>query len=93
EAAPIDQLSQLSYNVTSFSPSAAKIRDLVLSAFPSAEISYEVNKNRQSIVDSWPEDIEDSSAKKDWKWQADFDMKRSFNEYLIPAIRNRYESA
>jgi len=90
EEAPINSLSQLSYNVTSFSPSAAKIRNYILKAFPAAEIDYEIHSSRQAIVDSWPVDVDDSPARNDWGWEPDYDMDRSFNKYLIPAIRNRY---
>jgi nucleoside-diphosphate-sugar epimerase len=90
EEAPINALTQLSYNVTSFSPSAGDIERFVKEAFPNAEISYAVHKQRQNIVDSWPEDVDDSPARNDWHWQPDFDMERSFKDYLIPAIKTRY---
>ncbi len=92
EAAPPESLSQLSYNVTSFSPSAEDIRKYTLQAFPNAQISYKVHQSRQTIVDSWPIDVNDSPARRDWGWEADYDMDRSFTEYLIPAIQNRYQS-
>ena len=92
EEAPIANLTQLSYNVTSFSPSAADIQRYVLEAFPNAQISYSVHPQRQNIVDSWPEDVDDSPARKDWNWTPDFDMERSFKDYLIPAIKTRYSN-
>ena len=49
-----------------------------------------MDKNRQAIVDSWPEDVDDTPARHDWAWLPEFDMERSFNEYLIPAISSRY---
>ena len=93
EEAPAENLTQLSYNVTSFSPSAEEIRKRALDAFPNGQISYEVHKQRQSIVDTWPADVDDSAARKDWGWQPDYDMNRAFDEYLIPAIRERYQSS
>jgi nucleoside-diphosphate-sugar epimerase len=92
ESAPANELTQLSYNVTSFSPTAAEIQRFVLKAFPNAQITYSVHPQRQTIVDSWPADVDDSPARKDWGWQPDFDMEKSFNDYLIPAIRKRYAS-
>jgi len=86
------RLTQLSYNVTSFSPSASEIEQMVLKAFPSAKINYQIQENRQAIVDSWPDDVDDSPARNDWDWSPEFDMDRSFNEYLIPAIRSRYSN-
>lgn len=92
ESAPQDALNQLVYNVTSFNSSASKIRELVLSYFPGSDITFAPHEARQSIVDSWPADIDDNAARKDWGWSPDFDQKRSFEEYLVPAITNRYKS-
>jgi nucleoside-diphosphate-sugar epimerase len=83
-------LSQLSYNVTSFSPTAGEIREYVINAFPQADITYKIQDNRQAIVDSWPIDINDKPAREDWGWEPEYDLDRSFIEYLIPAIRQRY---
>ncbi len=90
ESAPREKLSQLIYNVTSFSPSAQEIFDIVMNAFPNAEITFAPHISRQAIIDSWPEDIDDSAAKHDWDWKPDYDQERAFQEYLIPAIRQRY---
>lgn len=90
EATSVSALTQLSYNVTSFSPTAEEIKQFVVNAFPDAEITYHVHESRQAIVDSWPIDVDDSPARKDWDWAPDYDLERSFVEYLIPAIRDRY---
>lgn len=90
EEADCESLTQLTYNVTSFSPSAQKIHDIVKKAFPEAEIRFAPHLSRQAIVDSWPEDIDDSTAQHDWGWKPDYDQERAFEEYLIPAIRQRY---
>ena len=90
EAAPRDNLSQLVYNVTSFSITAQEIYNIAVSAFPKADISFVTHQNRQNIVDSWPADVDDSAAHKDWGWDPDYNQTCSFEEYLIPAIRKRY---
>ncbi|HWQ46923.1 MAG TPA: NAD-dependent epimerase/dehydratase family protein [Longilinea sp.] len=92
EAAPRDALTQTVYNVTSFSLSAQEFYDKVKSAFPKAEITFEPHANRQGIVDTWPSDVDDAAACHDWGWKPDYDMRRSFDEYLIPAIRERYSA-
>ncbi|HCU57933.1 MAG TPA: epimerase [Anaerolineaceae bacterium] len=91
EAAPREQLTQFVYNVTSFSMSAQDIHDIVLKAFPDAEIDFAVDSCRQKIVDTWPKEVDDSAARKDWAWKPDFDLDRAFNEYLIPGIRKQYK--
>ena len=91
EAVPKNRLSKFVYNVTSFSVSAQQIYDIVLDAFPEAKIHFAVDECRQKIVDTWPERVDDSAARQDWDWEPDYDCERSFKEYLIPAIQQRYE--
>ncbi len=92
EAAPREELSRVVYNVTSFSISAEEIYRLTLRAFPSAKVSFVPDERRQGIVDSWPCDVEDAAARRDWGWRPEYDCDRAFDEYLIPAIRGRYHS-
>jgi len=91
-SAPRSALSRSVYNVTSFSLTAAQIMDLVLTAFPQAQINFEPDLKRLGIVDSWPADLNDGDARRDWGWQPDFNLERCFNEYLIPNIVKRYHS-
>ena len=79
------------YNVTSFSLSAVEFRDWVLKFFPKAQISFQPDLKRQAIVDSWPGDLDDSAAQRDWGWSPDYGTERSFKEYLVPNIRARYQ--
>ena len=78
------------YNVRGFSVSAAEVQTLVLSAFPQASIQTVVDPQRQAILDSWPADVDDQSARDDWGFQPRFDFHSAFQDYLIPSIRNRY---
>jgi threonine 3-dehydrogenase len=88
--APRTALTRQVYNVTSFSLSAAQVRDRVLAAFPAAQITFEPDLKREAIIDSWPADIDDSAARMDWGWSPEYDAERAFQEYLIPGIRERY---
>jgi threonine 3-dehydrogenase len=92
-AAPRPSLSRLVYNVSAFSLTAAEIRDLTLQAFPNAEITFDPDLKRQGIVDSWPTDTDDTAARQDWGWQPEYDVNRSFRDYLIPNITLRYRGA
>jgi threonine 3-dehydrogenase len=85
-----EKLTQLVYNVTSFSPTAMEILEIVRIGYPNAEIGFKVNPNRQKIVDSWPADVNDEPAHRDWGWKPEYDLNRSFQEYLLPAIKARY---
>jgi len=90
ESAPFGNLHQLVYNITSFSPSADDFYRIILKEFPNASITFEPHLSRQAIVDSWPADVDDSAARRDWGWCPDYNQERAFSDYLIPAIKDRY---
>ena len=89
-AAPRERLARTSYNVGAFSPTAEQVRDVVTAAFPGAALTWQPDVKRQAIVDSWPADVDDSAARRDWGFAPRFDFDRAFSEYLIPTIRSRY---
>ena len=89
--APRQNLRRRVYNVTSFSLSAAEFRERVQRFFPQAQIGFKPDLKRQNIVDSWPADLDDSAARRDWGWSPEYDAERAFAEYLVPNIRKRYQ--
>ena len=88
--APRESLSVNVYNVAAFAITADQFRERALKAFPKADITFDPNPRRQGIVDSWPEDIDDSRARNDWGWTPDYDVDRFFDDYFLPEIRKRY---
>jgi hypothetical protein len=66
------------------------VHDAVVGAFPGASLSWQVDEKRQAIVDSWPEDVDDSAARRDWGFDPAFDFSSAFRDYLLPTIRERY---
>jgi len=89
-AAPRQALSRTAYNLGAFSPSAEDIHARVVAAFPGADLTWKTDVKRQGIVDSWPADVDDSAARRDWGFAPAYDFARAFDEYLIPMIRARY---
>lgn len=90
-AVPGDRLTQSAYNLSAFNPTAEEICDVVAAAFPQARITWQVDEKRQRIVDSWPADVDDSAARRDWGFAPRYDFARAFDDYLIPTIRERYQ--
>jgi nucleoside-diphosphate-sugar epimerase len=88
--APRARLTRTVYNIGAFNPSAEEVRQIVLRAFPRAEITTQVDAKRQGIVDSWPEDVDDGAARRDWGFAPRHDLERAFQEYLFPSVRKRY---
>lgn len=88
--APREKLTANVYNVAAFAITAEDFRQRALKAFANVKVTFEPNPRRQGIVDSWPEDVDDLRARKDWNWKPDYDVDRFFEEYFLPEIRRRY---
>jgi threonine 3-dehydrogenase len=90
EVAPATNLTQMVYNISAFSVSAKDLYDMIKKTFPIAEVNFKPDPLRKKIVDSWPADLDDSIARKGWGWPHEFDFKLAFDEYSIPAVKQRY---
>jgi threonine 3-dehydrogenase len=89
-AAPRGSLSRTAYNVTAFNPSASEIASIVSNAFPGASITWDPDPKRQGIVDSWPADVDDRSARQDWGFAPRLNFQDAFTQHLIPTIKRQY---
>ena len=92
DAAPADRLTTRVYNIGAFSPSAAEIRAAVLRHFPDARIAFEPVLWRQAIVDTWPADVDDARARRDWGHAPRHRLAEAMSSYLVPALVKRYEN-
>ena len=41
-------------------------------------------------MDSWPEDVDDSAARRDWGFAPEYLFESAFRDYLIPGIKGRH---
>jgi nucleoside-diphosphate-sugar epimerase len=90
-AAPRSQVTPAAYNLAAFAPTADEIRAEVLRAFPGSAVTYRVDGRRQAIVDTWPAEVDDTAARRDWGFAPRYDFHRAFRDYLIPTIRAKYQ--
>jgi threonine 3-dehydrogenase len=88
--APAPSLTTLVYNVAAFSPSAAELVERVHAAFPGTSIAFAPDARRQAIVDSWPSDVDDARARRDWGFQPAYDLDRAFDQYLLPNVKRHH---
>jgi threonine 3-dehydrogenase len=84
--APASRLTRRVYNIRGFSASAGELRAEVLRHFPRATITFDPNAARQRIVDSWPEDVNDAKARRDWGLDPRHGLAEAFADYLVPAL-------
>jgi nucleoside-diphosphate-sugar epimerase len=88
--APAASLTSSAYNVTAFSPTAGELAARVRRAFAGAPITFVPQARRQAIVDSWPENVDDTRARREWGFAPRFDLERAFDDYLVPNVTRRY---
>lgn len=89
--APKENLKHVCYNVSGMSFSAKELYHEIKKHIP----EFECKNNpdfRQKIADSWPREVDDKEAKRDWNWKPDYgtkemvkDMVEKISEKLKPA--------
>lgn len=84
-AAPSDRLSQRVYNIHAIAPSAAELANVITERIPSADIAFDFDPQVVELIESWPIEIDDSSARKDWNWQSRYDLPAMADD-LIGAL-------
>ena len=79
------------YHIQAFSPTVNDIYKKILSYFPKFELKYNINKKRQSLIDSWPSELNQTSAINDWHWSPKYTFDSALDNYLIPHIKKYYK--
>jgi nucleoside-diphosphate-sugar epimerase len=74
------------YNLAAMSFTPKEIAAEIKKHIPDFEITYNPDF-RQQIADSWPQTIDDSQARKDWKWEHKFDLQ-SMTADILESLKN-----
>lgn len=70
-----------SYNVAGISFSPEELASAIKEHLPDFSISYKPDY-RQAIAESWPQSIDDTSAKIDWGWKTEYDLEKLTSDML-----------
>ncbi|CAA0173981.1 NAD-dependent epimerase/dehydratase. Putative L-threonine 3-dehydrogenase [Tenacibaculum maritimum] len=79
-----------SYNLSAISFTPEEIAREIQAYVPNFNITYAPDF-RQAIADSWPQVIDDSSAREDWGWRHQFDLP-SMTKDIITNLRDKKEN-
>jgi nucleoside-diphosphate-sugar epimerase len=71
-----EKLSRRVYNVVGLSPTAEDLAAAVRRHLPKVKISYTPDPLRMNIVESWPHQVDDSAARRDWGWNPVADLDK-----------------
>lgn len=89
--APKDAIkTRTSYNIVGMSFSPEEIANEIKAIYPDFEVSYNPDF-RQKIADKWPKSIDDSSARDEWGWKPEYDLK-AMTKIMIDALKGQYAS-
>jgi nucleoside-diphosphate-sugar epimerase len=81
--APADRVHiRSSYNLAGISFTPKEIAAEISKHVPGFQIDYAPDY-RQAIADSWPDSIDDSRAREDWGWKAEFDLQSMTKDMLL----------
>ena len=70
------------FNVTAMSFTPQQLAAEIQKHIPEFTIAYRVDPLRQAIADSWPRHMNDSAAKAEWGWKAQFDLPAMVEDML-----------
>jgi nucleoside-diphosphate-sugar epimerase len=82
EADPKKLIHRNAFNICAMNFTPAKLADAICKRIPEFKIDYSVDPVRQEIADSWPNSMDDSAARKEWGWKAEYDIERMTDDML-----------
>jgi nucleoside-diphosphate-sugar epimerase len=79
--APLENLKHVCYNLSAMSFSAEELYKEIKKYIPEFECQHKPDF-RQKIADSWPREIDDSVARKEWGWKPDYGTKEMVKDMI-----------
>jgi len=78
-------LTQHAYNLHAYYLNCQMIIDAIERRFPGFEYDFVINDHAQRLISSWPDEPDDSAARRDWGWQPRYDFESSCDR-LMPLL-------
>ncbi len=88
EADPTRLVHRNAFNIASMSFGPETIYAEIKKHVPDFRMRYEIDPLKQSIADSWPDNMDDSCARKEWDWKPRYDLA-SMTTDMLEKLRAR----
>ncbi len=88
EADPSGLKHRNSFNVASMSFEPEMIFAAIRREIPSLRVRYEYDPVRQAIADSWPDNMDDSCARREWGWKPEYDLDLMTKDMIFHLRKN-----
>lgn len=82
EADPAKLEHRNAFNVTAMSFEPEMIAAEIKKHIPEFTWDYDVDPVRQSIAESWPNNMDDSCAREEWGWEPEYDLPAMTNDMI-----------
>jgi Nucleoside-diphosphate-sugar epimerases len=82
EADPGRLIHRNAFNITAMSFAPEGIYAEIKKHIPSFTMDYDVDPVRQSIADSWPNSLDDSTARQEWGWKPEYGLSEMTADML-----------
>ena len=82
EADSADLRHRNAFNITAMNFTPEELAAAIREHIPKFAIDYKVDPVRQAIADSWPNFMDDSAAREQWRWQPTYDLRAMTSDML-----------
>jgi threonine 3-dehydrogenase len=86
--APARRLTRRVYNIHGFTASTLEIVDAVTKQLPHTNFQYQPDLKTVSLLESWPNQIDDSAARTDWYWKPHYGLERTAQHFLQEIVES-----
>ncbi len=89
EADPTKLIHRNSFNIASMSFEPTTIFNAIQKRIPEFTMDYQIDEVRLAIANSWPNSLDDSCAKAEWGWKAQWNLE-SMTDDMLKVIAEKH---
>ena len=86
-----NEFDMFSFNVASMSFTPDILAAEIRKRMPNFEMSYDIEPVKESIANSWPNQLDDSCAREEWGWKPQWDIS-SMTDDMLAAVAKKLEA-